>query len=146
MCGEPPREAAPSPLSPQPLAHGLNACGVCAVRVQLDAATGQNKGYGFVAFKTRDGAAEAIKELNGAELKGKKGVRATLSESKFRLFIGNLPRTVRGTQRAVGSVPDVNATSGGKSSNGLPGPSPRGLLTPVGALEAARSGIGSRGG
>jgi RNA recognition motif-containing protein len=46
--------------------------GVWPVRPQLDAATGQNRGYGFVAFRTREHAAAAIKELNGTPPRGER--------------------------------------------------------------------------
>eukprot|EP00240_Pyramimonas_obovata_P003932 CAMPEP_0118924716 /NCGR_PEP_ID=MMETSP1169-20130426/2725_1 /TAXON_ID=36882 /ORGANISM="Pyramimonas obovata, Strain CCMP722" /LENGTH=355 /DNA_ID=CAMNT_0006865847 /DNA_START=568 /DNA_END=1632 /DNA_ORIENTATION=- len=67
---------------------------VFEIRLLKDVTTGQNRGYAFVVFKTREAAAKAIEKLNGSEIKGKKGVRVTLSESKFRLFVGNLPRAM----------------------------------------------------
>eukprot|EP00854_Cymbomonas_tetramitiformis_P020395 gene20395-24428_t len=47
---------------------------------------GQNRGYAFVAFTNKADAAKAIESLNNAE------VRATLSSSKHRLFVGNIPK------------------------------------------------------
>jgi len=70
-------------------AHGA----VYEIRLLKDLTSGQNRGYAFVTFTTRESAANAIKALNGTEMKGKKGVRVSLSDTKHRLFVGNLPKT-----------------------------------------------------
>ncbi len=61
------------------------------LRMLKDATTGQNRGYAFVCFCRREDAAAAVEALNAAELKGRK-LRASLSPSKHRLFVGGLPK------------------------------------------------------
>lgn len=55
---------------------------------------GQNKGFGFVRFETKKAAAVALETLPGKELPGHAGrtLRASASQSKHKLFLGNLPR------------------------------------------------------
>ncbi|KAK9713608.1 hypothetical protein RND81_06G039200 [Saponaria officinalis] len=60
-------------------------------RLMKNKDTGENKGYAFVAFKTKDDAQKAIEELKNKEFKGKT-LRCSLSDSKHRLFIGNIPK------------------------------------------------------
>ncbi|KAJ7526846.1 hypothetical protein O6H91_16G043400 [Diphasiastrum complanatum] len=68
------------------------SCGdVYEARVLKDKETGQNKGYAFVTFTTRESAEKAIETLGDSELKGKK-LRFSQSQSKHRLFIGNVPK------------------------------------------------------
>ncbi|EXB83829.1 Heterogeneous nuclear ribonucleoprotein Q [Morus notabilis] len=64
---------------------------ILEVRLMKDRDTGENKGYAFVAFKTKEVAQQAIEEVNGKEFKGKT-LRCSLSETKHRLFIGNVPK------------------------------------------------------
>lgn len=62
------------------------------VRVMRNRDTGESKGFAFVAFKTTDEAQKAIEELHNKEFKGKT-LRCSLSETKYRLFIGNVPKS-----------------------------------------------------
>ncbi|XP_049345576.1 heterogeneous nuclear ribonucleoprotein Q [Solanum verrucosum] len=62
------------------------------VRVMRNRDTGESKGFAFVAFKTKDEAQKAIEELHNKEFKGKT-LRCSLSETKYRLFIGNVPKS-----------------------------------------------------
>lgn len=62
------------------------------VRLVKDRDTGDSRGYAFVAFKTQEVAQKAIEEIHSKELKGKT-LRCSLSETKHRLFIGNVPKT-----------------------------------------------------
>ncbi|KAM6600120.1 hypothetical protein CsatA_019729 [Cannabis sativa] len=64
---------------------------IVEVRLMKDRETGENKGYAFVAFKTKEVAQQAIEELHSKEFKGKT-LRCSLSETKHRLFIGNVPK------------------------------------------------------
>ncbi|GMN42820.1 hypothetical protein TIFTF001_012020 [Ficus carica] len=64
---------------------------ILEVRLMKDRETGENKGYAFVAFRTKDVAQQAIEEVHGKEFKGKT-LRCSLSETKHRLFIGNVPK------------------------------------------------------
>ncbi|XP_056862007.1 heterogeneous nuclear ribonucleoprotein Q [Raphanus sativus] len=61
------------------------------VRLMKDRDSGENKGYAFVGFKTKDVAQKAIEELHSKQFKGKT-IRCSLSETKNRLFIGNIPK------------------------------------------------------
>uniref|UniRef100_A0A7C8ZXT6 RRM domain-containing protein n=1 Tax=Opuntia streptacantha TaxID=393608 RepID=A0A7C8ZXT6_OPUST len=62
------------------------------VRLIKNKDTGESKGYAFVAFKTKEDAQKAIEELKNKEFKGK-SLRCSLSDSKHRLFIGNIPKS-----------------------------------------------------
>eukprot|EP00210_Caulerpa_lentillifera_P003170 g3029.t1 len=55
---------------------------------------GQNRGYAFVTFMTREAAHQAIETLNQTEMKDfpEKKVSLILSQVKNRLFVGNIPR------------------------------------------------------
>ncbi|KAI9076794.1 hypothetical protein K1719_028680 [Acacia pycnantha] len=65
---------------------------ILEVRLMKDRDTGDVKGYAFVAFKTKEIAQKAIEELHSKEFKGKT-LRCSVSETKHRLFIGNVPKS-----------------------------------------------------
>lgn len=60
------------------------------VRMPVDPASGHNRGYAFVTYVDAEAAARAVAELHGKQLQGK-AVRVSLSQSKYKLFVGNLP-------------------------------------------------------
>ncbi|KAI8022357.1 Heterogeneous nuclear ribonucleoprotein Q [Camellia lanceoleosa] len=62
------------------------------IRLIKNRDTGESKGFAFVAFKTKEVAQQAIEELHNKEFKGRT-IRCSLSESKYRLFIGNVPKS-----------------------------------------------------
>ncbi|KAG2725664.1 hypothetical protein I3760_01G076500 [Carya illinoinensis] len=62
------------------------------VRLIKDKETGDAKGYAFIAFKTKEVAQKAIEEIHNKEFKGK-NLRCSLSETKHRLFLGNVPKS-----------------------------------------------------
>ncbi|XP_057979855.1 heterogeneous nuclear ribonucleoprotein Q [Malania oleifera] len=62
------------------------------IRLMKNRDTGESKGYAFIAFKSKDVAQKAIEELHNKEFKGKM-IRCSLSETKHRLFIGNIPKS-----------------------------------------------------
>ncbi|KAG8391991.1 hypothetical protein BUALT_Bualt01G0245200 [Buddleja alternifolia] len=62
------------------------------IRVMKNRDTGESKGFAFVAFRTKDVAQKAIEELHNKEFKGRT-LRCSLSETKYRLFIGNVPKS-----------------------------------------------------
>eukprot|EP00850_Spirogloea_muscicola_P020578 SM000220S07057 [mRNA] locus=s220:136633:139696:+ [translate_table: standard] len=65
---------------------------VYGVRIGKDKESGQNKPFAFVTFTNRESAEKAMATLSeSAELKGKK-VRVTYSQSKHRIFVGNVPK------------------------------------------------------
>lgn len=54
---------------------------------------GNNRGFAFVCFTTPEAAQDAIKSLNGKELKGRT-VRIAASTQKNRIFLGSIPRDI----------------------------------------------------
>lgn len=65
---------------------------IVEIKLIKDRETGESKGYAFVTFKTKDVAQKAINDIHNKEFKGKT-LRCSLSETKHRLFIGNIPKT-----------------------------------------------------
>ncbi|EIE23761.1 RNA-binding domain-containing protein [Coccomyxa subellipsoidea C-169] len=54
----------------------------------------QNRGFGFVKFKTRAAATDALEKLAGKQLADFPGqnLRVAPSQSKHKLYVGNIPR------------------------------------------------------
>ncbi|XVE59579.1 hypothetical protein DITRI_Ditri05aG0057100 [Diplodiscus trichospermus] len=65
---------------------------VTEVRIMKGKDSSENKGFAFVTFRSVELASKAIDELNNAEFKGRK-IKCSTSQSKHRLFIGNIPRS-----------------------------------------------------
>ncbi|KAK4286342.1 hypothetical protein QN277_002907 [Acacia crassicarpa] len=65
---------------------------VTEVRVMKGKDSAENKGFGFVTFKSVELASKAIEELHNKQFKGKK-IKCSSSQAKHRLFIGNVPRS-----------------------------------------------------
>ncbi|XP_071706033.1 heterogeneous nuclear ribonucleoprotein Q [Rutidosis leptorrhynchoides] len=65
---------------------------IVEVRLVKNRDTNESKGFAFVAFKTKDVAQKAIEELHNKDFKGRT-LRCSLSETKYRLFIGNVPKS-----------------------------------------------------
>lgn len=63
------------------------------IRLVKNKDTGESKGYAFVSFKTKGAAQKAIEEFQNKEFKGKM-LRCSVSETKHRLFIGNIPKSL----------------------------------------------------
>ena len=59
----------------------------------MDSITGLNRGYAFVTYTTKDGAAEAVKHLNSLEIIEGKALKVNMSVPNTRLFIGNIPKS-----------------------------------------------------
>ncbi|XP_073031545.1 heterogeneous nuclear ribonucleoprotein Q-like isoform X1 [Primulina eburnea] len=64
---------------------------VFEIRVMKNRDTGESKGFAFVTFKRKDEAQKAIEKLCNKQFKGRT-LRCSLSETKYRLFIGNVPK------------------------------------------------------
>lgn len=67
---------------------------VYSIRIPKEPGTGQNKGFAFCVYKTKEAAAAATGKLNQTELidfPGKK-VSTQISQVKNRLYIGGIPR------------------------------------------------------
>ncbi|XVF46918.1 hypothetical protein PTKIN_Ptkin03bG0067000 [Pterospermum kingtungense] len=65
---------------------------VTEVRIMKGKDSSENKGFAFVTFRSVELASKAIDELNNTEFKGRK-IKCSTSQSKHRLFIGNIPRS-----------------------------------------------------
>ncbi|KAG6749666.1 hypothetical protein Peur_022254 [Populus x canadensis] len=63
------------------------------IRLMKDKDSGESKGFAFVAFKSKEVARKAIEELHSKDYKGKT-LRCSISETKNRLFIGNVPKNL----------------------------------------------------
>uniref|UniRef100_A0A162B5N5 RRM domain-containing protein n=1 Tax=Daucus carota subsp. sativus TaxID=79200 RepID=A0A162B5N5_DAUCS len=66
---------------------------IVEIRLMKNKDTGESKGFAFVSFKTKDVAQKAIEQLHSKEYKGRT-LRCSLSETKYRLFIGNVPKNL----------------------------------------------------
>ncbi|KAJ6839035.1 heterogeneous nuclear ribonucleoprotein R [Iris pallida] len=53
----------------------------------------ESKGFAFITFTTKDAAQKAIEEIQDKEFRGKT-LRCSLSQTKHRLFIGNVPKSL----------------------------------------------------
>ncbi|KAF9669124.1 hypothetical protein SADUNF_Sadunf14G0075400 [Salix dunnii] len=63
------------------------------IRLMKDKDSGESKGFAFVAFKSKEVARKATEELHSKDYKGKT-LRCSISETKNRLFIGNVPKNL----------------------------------------------------
>ncbi|CAN1309491.1 Heterogeneous nuclear ribonucleoprotein Q [Linum perenne] len=63
------------------------------IRLVKDKDTGESKGFAFVSFKSKEVAQKAIDELHNKQFRGKT-LRCSLSETKNRLFVGNIPKNL----------------------------------------------------
>lgn len=65
---------------------------VTEIRIMKGKDSGDNKGYAFVTFRTKELASKAIEELNNSDLEGRK-IKCSTAQAKHRLFIGNVPKS-----------------------------------------------------
>lgn len=76
----------PFKLKESELREIFEKCGeVTAVKIVIDRRTGQSKGFGFVEMPDEKQALEAIRQLNGAELKGRNIVVSKSEENTDKL-------------------------------------------------------------
>lgn len=69
-------------------------CGkVWDLRLMMDPMTGLNRGYAFVTYCDKDGAREAVTQLNNYEIKPGKRLKVNISVANLRLFVGNIPKS-----------------------------------------------------
>ncbi|RXG58509.1 Heterogeneous nuclear ribonucleoprotein Q, partial [Armadillidium vulgare] len=88
FCGKIPKDLYEDELIPL-----FENCGtVWDLRLMMDPLTGQNRGYAFVTFTTREAANEAVKQLNDYEIQRGKKLGVTISYNNHRLFVGNIPK------------------------------------------------------
>lgn len=78
-------------------ATGFKIHSVRVPRPGGDTRGSQNKGFAFAVFFTKEDAAAAVEKMNGQTM-GDRTIRASISTTNNRLFIGNIPRTMTGAQ------------------------------------------------
>ncbi|KAJ6821867.1 heterogeneous nuclear ribonucleoprotein R [Iris pallida] len=66
---------------------------ISEARLVKDKDKRESKGFAFVTFTTKDAAQKAIEEIQDKEFRGKT-LRCSLSQTKHRLFIGNVPKSL----------------------------------------------------
>jgi len=60
----------------------------------MDPMTGLNRGYAFVTFTNRDGAHEAVRQIDGVSLRGgATPCKVSVCHPKTQLFVGNIPKS-----------------------------------------------------
>ncbi|XP_076372719.1 heterogeneous nuclear ribonucleoprotein R-like isoform X2 [Tachypleus tridentatus] len=68
-------------------------CGkIWDLRLMMDPLSGQNRGYAFITFCNKEGAHNAVKELDNYEIRKGKFIGVTISINNNRLFVGNIPK------------------------------------------------------
>jgi len=88
-CGNIPKDVYEDELIPQ-----FEKCGrIWDLRLMMEGALSQNRGYAFVTFTAAVDAEKAIKELNSLEIAPGKLLAVKPSFANTRLFVGNIPKS-----------------------------------------------------
>jgi len=88
FCGKIPKEVFEDELIPL-----FEKCGkIWDMRLMMDPMTGLTRGYGFITFCEKDGASEAVSQLNNYEIRPGKHLKVNISIANVRLFVGNIPK------------------------------------------------------
>lgn len=88
FCGRIPKDVFEDELIPL-----FERCGsVWDLRLMMDPMTGYNRSFCFVTFYEKDGANEAVKQLNNYEIRPGKTLKVNISVANVRLFVGNIPK------------------------------------------------------
>jgi len=88
FCGKIPKEIFEDELIPL-----FEKCGkIWDMRLMMDPFSGLNRGYCFVTFCEKDSATEAVKQLDGHEIRKGKTLKINISVANLRLFVGNIPK------------------------------------------------------
>jgi RNA recognition motif-containing protein len=89
FCGKIPKEIFEDELIPL-----FEKCGkIWDMRLMMDPMTGLNRGFCFTTFCDKDGAQEAVKQLDNYEIKPGKRLKVNISVANLRLFVGNIPKS-----------------------------------------------------
>jgi len=89
FCGKIPKDIFEDELIPL-----FEKCGkIWDLRLMMDPMTGMNRGYCFVTFCEKEGAEEAVKQLDNYEIKKGKTLKVNISVANLRLFVGNIPKS-----------------------------------------------------
>ncbi|XP_074662549.1 heterogeneous nuclear ribonucleoprotein R-like [Tubulanus polymorphus] len=88
FCGKIPKDVFEDELIPL-----FEKCGeIWDLRLMMDPLTGQNRGYCFVTFCTKEGAQNAVDKYNNYEIKKGKALKVNISIANTRIFVGNIPK------------------------------------------------------
>ncbi|XP_070190681.1 heterogeneous nuclear ribonucleoprotein R-like isoform X2 [Littorina saxatilis] len=88
FCGKIPKEIFEDELVPL-----FEKCGkIWDMRLMMDPYSGMNRGYAFVTYCDREAAQEAVKQLDGFEIRKGKPLKLNISVANLRLFVGNIPK------------------------------------------------------
>lgn len=83
----------PNSLFEDALIPLFEKCGtVWDLRLMMDPSTGLNKTFCFVMFTSKEGAQNAVKQLDNYEIRPGKRLKVNISIAKVRLFVGNIPK------------------------------------------------------
>jgi len=89
FCGKIPKDIFEDELIPL-----FEGCGhIWDLRLMMDPMTGLNRGFCFTTFTDRNGAAEAVKQLDNHEIRKGKHLKCNISVANLRLFVGNIPKS-----------------------------------------------------
>lgn len=88
FCGRIPKDVFEDELIPL-----FERCGrLWDLRLMMDPMTGFNRSFAFITFYDREGAAEAVKQMNNYEIRPGKTLKVNISVANVRLFVGNIPK------------------------------------------------------
>lgn len=62
------------------------------LRLMMDPLSGQNRGYAFITFCSKDAAQEAVKLCDNYEIRPGKHLGVCISVANNRLFVGSIPK------------------------------------------------------
>ncbi|XP_066279284.1 heterogeneous nuclear ribonucleoprotein R-like isoform X1 [Branchiostoma lanceolatum] len=62
------------------------------LRLMMDPLSGQNRGYAFVTYTTKESAQDAVKQLDNYEIRKGRWLGVCISVANNRLFVGSIPK------------------------------------------------------
>lgn len=89
FCGKIPKDIFEDELIPL-----FEKCGtIWDLRLMMEPMTGLNRGFCFVTFSDKQGAIEAVSQLDNYEIRKGKPLKCNISVANVRLFVGNIPKS-----------------------------------------------------